>query len=35
MAIRDHNEKLENAITREAAEFFLRIGHLRLPSGAS
>ncbi len=27
MAIRDHNEKLENAITREAAEFFLREGN--------
>ncbi len=27
MPIRDHNEKLENAITREAAEFFLREGN--------
>jgi ribosome-binding factor A len=27
MAIRDHNEKLENAITREAAMFFEREGN--------
>ena len=27
MPIRDHNEKMEKAITREAAEFFLREGN--------